>query len=92
MARQPKGRLAPASSRGTALEAIVGRAILDPAFRKMLFKSPEKVRAEYDLTPQELAALKRIKPAHLETFADTLQAKLLKSASVTIFCAVQRRE
>jgi hypothetical protein len=92
MARQPKKKLAPASSRGTALEAIIGRAILDPAFRATLFKSPEKVKAEYNLTPQELAALKRIKPAHIETFADTLQAKLLKSAANTIFCAAQRRE
>ena len=92
MARPTKPRAAKAGVKSTVLEAIIGKAILDPKFRRTLFKSPEKIRREYDLTPKEVAALKTIKPNYLETFAAVLQTKLLKSASNTIFCAATRRE
>jgi len=92
MAQSKKPRLARAGVKSTVLEAIIGKAILDPAFRRTLFRNPEKIRKEYDLTPKEVAALKTIKPDYLETFAAVLQTKLLKSASNTIFCAATRRE
>lgn len=92
MARQRKQRLAAASVESKALEAIIGKAVLDPRFRQLLFRSPEKVKEAYNLTAREAAALKRIQPDQLKAFADALKAKLLKSAAVTIFCGATRRE
>ncbi len=83
-------RLVPAGTEHTALEAIVGRAILDPEFREVLLRAPERVQEEYNLADEEVEALRQIRPSHLETFADTLKASLLKAAAVTIFCASER--
>ena len=43
-----------------ALEAIIGRAILDEEFRLALFADPEVALVEYELTEDELAALKSV--------------------------------
>lgn len=39
---------------------IIARAIVDPAFRRRLFQSPEQV-FEAKLTPTDLAAVERLK-------------------------------
>ena len=41
-----------------ALEAVIGRAILNEEFRLALFEDPEAALAEYELTEDEIAALK----------------------------------
>jgi hypothetical protein len=92
MLAQKKRRTAIAGVKSNVLEAIIGKAILDPTFRRTLFRNPEKVRKEFNLTAKEVTALKTIKQEHLEDFAEVLQTKLLKSASSTIFCAATRRE
>ena len=42
------------------LEAVIGRAILDEEFRSALFEDPEAALVEYELTEDEIAALKSV--------------------------------
>lgn len=49
-----------------ALEAVIGRAILNEAFRLALFADPEAALAGYDLTVMEVGALKQIDAESLD--------------------------
>ena len=46
------------------LERLIGRAVLDPKFRESLFADPENAirEAGFDLSDEEMAALKAIDP------------------------------
>lgn len=59
-----------------ALEAIIGRALLDADFRAGLFANPEQALAECDLTDAEIAAVKLVDAETLEDMARTLMARL----------------
>jgi hypothetical protein len=61
-----------------AVEKIIGKAVLDSEFREALFADPEKVLGEYDLTEDEVAALKAIDFETLESFAGTLDDRISK--------------
>lgn len=41
-----------------ALEDVVSRALVEPGFRKLLREDPNTALAGYDLTPDEIAALR----------------------------------
>ena len=51
------------------LERIIGRAAMDLKFRKRMFADPEIAFQEYDLTQEQIAALKAIPIDALERFA-----------------------
>jgi hypothetical protein len=55
-----------------AVETIIGRAVLDTELREALFANPDEVLAGYDLSEQEVAALKAIDAEAMESFAGTL--------------------
>jgi hypothetical protein len=55
-----------------ALEAVIGRAILDEEFRLALFADPEAALVGYDLTADELAALKKVDAESLEACAHNI--------------------
>jgi hypothetical protein len=55
-----------------AVEAIIGKALLDTELRKALFANPDEVLAAYDLSEEEVAALKAIDAEAMESFAGTL--------------------
>jgi hypothetical protein len=55
-----------------AVEAIIGKAVLDTEFREALFANPDEVLAGYDLSEEEVAALKAIDAEAMESFAGTL--------------------
>lgn len=55
-----------------AVEAIIGRAVLDAELREALFASPDEVLAGYDLSGEEVAALKTIDAEAMESFVGTL--------------------
>ena len=55
-----------------AVEAIIGKAVLDTEFREAVFANPDKVLAGYDLSQEEVAALKAIDAEAMESFAGTL--------------------
>jgi hypothetical protein len=53
------------------LERVIGRAVLDPAFRQNLLANPEKAirEAGFDLTEEEIAGLKGIDAERAEALA-----------------------
>ena len=61
-----------------AVEAIIGKAVLDSDFREELFANPEEVLAGYDLSEEEVAALKAIDAETMESFAGTLDERISK--------------
>ena len=61
-----------------AVEAIIGKAVIDAEFREALFANPDGVLAEYDLTDEETVALKAIDFETMESFAGTLDERISK--------------
>ncbi len=71
-----------------ALEAIIGRAILDAEFRIALFADPDSALADYELTEVELAALKSVDAESLDACSAGFKQRILKvltTADRTIF-------
>lgn len=52
-----------------ALEAVIGRAIMDAEFRLALFADPDATLAPYELTAGEAAAIKMLDAESLDAFA-----------------------
>lgn len=61
-----------------ALEAIIGKAILDVEFRIALFADPDFALAEYNLTKMERAALKSVDAESLDACGAGLAQRILK--------------
>jgi hypothetical protein len=62
-----------------AVEAIIGKAVVDSRFREALFADPERVLARYELTEEEVAALKAIGAEEIESFAGALDERISKA-------------
>lgn len=52
------------------LEAVIGRAVMDEEFRLLLFADPNAALAGYELTEEEVVALKRLDVESLDACAD----------------------
>ena len=63
-----------------AVEAVMGKAMLDATFRGLLFAKPNEALAGFDLTDTERAALKAIDKETFDTLSNTLDARTSKSA------------
>lgn len=61
-----------------ALEVIIGRAILDDVFRLALFADPEEALVEYELTEDELAALRAVDAESLDACVTGLGRRILR--------------
>jgi hypothetical protein len=61
-----------------ALEAIIGRAILDAEFCVAFFTDPGSALASYDLTAPELEALKLLDAESLDACARMLGGRILR--------------
>jgi len=62
-----------------AVEAIIGKAVVDSEFRETLFANPDEVLAGYELTEVEIAALKAVDAETMESFAGTLDERISKA-------------
>ncbi len=62
-----------------ALEAVVGRAVIDEEFRLLLFADPDTALAGYELTEEEVAALKRVDAENLDGCAGVIGPLVLRS-------------
>jgi hypothetical protein len=60
------------------VQMIIGRAAIDPEFRKLLIENAAQACKGYDLTEDELAALEALDGESLEVFAGTLPSRLTK--------------
>ena len=63
-----------------ALEAIIGRAMLDEDFRMALFADPDQALVGYRLTKKERMAIANVDAETLDIFSDRLQTLLATSA------------
>ena len=62
-----------------AVEAIIGKAVVDSEFREALFANPDEALAGYELTEVEIAALKAVDAETMESFAGSLDERISKS-------------
>lgn len=58
---------------------VVGRAVVDAEFRALLISEPESAVKEYDLTEDELASLKNIKPEVFESIGSELEERVSRA-------------
>jgi hypothetical protein len=71
-----------------AMEAIIGRAVTDGAFRNALFARPDVALAGYDLTEGETASLKAIDFETMDSFAGVLDERVSKATALGLLSAV----
>ena len=53
-------------------DAMLGRAVRDPAFREQLMTDPERAAAEYDLTEDQIADLKEVQADAARKFFESV--------------------
>ncbi len=69
----------------SAIEQIIGRAVVDAEFRAKLIADARSACAGYDLTEEELDALEKLDAESLQAFAGKLDPRLSKSAGRGFF-------
>jgi hypothetical protein len=62
-----------------AVQTIVGKAVVDREFRHSLFADPDEVLAGYELTGEEVVALKAMDAETVESFAGALDERISKA-------------
>ena len=62
-----------------AVEAVIGKAVLDSEFREALFADPDAALAGYELTTGEIAALKAIDAETIESCAGALNERISRA-------------
>ncbi len=58
---------------------VVSRAVMDEEFRNTLFSNPDKALAGYELTPEEVSALRSIPAETIDEFANNLDERISMS-------------
>lgn len=61
-----------------AVQAVIGRAATDSSFRDTLISNPDEALQGYELTPEEMEALKNISEEHLKAFSESLDERISK--------------
>ncbi len=61
-----------------AIEAVIGKAILNDEFRQLLFADPEQALAGFRLTQAEKTKLRRVDSETLEVLSNLLKERLGK--------------
>lgn len=62
-----------------SVQKIIGRAISDAAFRELLLGNPDQALAEYNLSAEEITALKNLKREEFDAPAE-LEQRVSKAA------------
>ena len=66
------------------LMELLGKAVVDPAFRDKLFASTDAVASEYGLSAQDKEALKTVDRAKIEEAATQMKSKSHIAISIVI--------
>jgi hypothetical protein len=66
-----------------ALEAVIGRVVIDEEFRLMLFADPEAALTGYELAEREIAALRTIDAESLDVFARGVGRRIVRALEAT---------
>ena len=61
------------------VQTIIGRAILEPEYRDLLFSDPAKALEGYDLTEEEAQAVKGIEKEKLNVLSNELEERISKT-------------
>ena len=61
------------------VKQVIGRAVLDAEFRKMLFDDPDTALEDYDLTEEERAGLKNIEREKFDDMAGALEERMSRA-------------
>lgn len=61
------------------VQNLIGRAVMDKAFRKLLFSDPDKAFEGYDLTEEEKTILRNLDPDEVADFAGKLDERITKA-------------
>ncbi len=62
-----------------SMQQIIGRAIAEESYRELLFSNPDQALAEYDLTAEEISALKGLKREEFDAAGGDLEERISKS-------------
>lgn len=65
-----------------AVEAVIGKVVLDAEFRQLLSADPEKALAGFDLSEFEKAGLMNMDGETMEVLANTLDARLARWSGI----------
>jgi len=63
---------------------LLGKAVVDPAFRDKLFASTDAVAAEFGLSPKDKEALKTVDRAKIEEAASQMTSRTQTAISIVI--------
>lgn len=71
-------------------EAVIGRAVGDPEFRKELFENVRGTMSkyQYNLTEEEISQLENLDAKEVEAALEDLNERISKSMAGTIMCTV----
>ncbi len=61
-----------------SVQKIIGRAIGDEAYRELLFSHPDQALEGFDLTQEEITALKGLKREEFDATAGDLEERVSK--------------
>ena len=59
-----------------AVQAVIGKAVTESEFRELLFANPDEALEGFDLTEDDVAALKAIDAETMESFAGDLDERI----------------
>jgi hypothetical protein len=60
------------------VQKLIGRAVMDKAFRELLFNKPDKAFEGYDLSDEEKTILRELDADEVESFAGKLDERITK--------------
>jgi hypothetical protein len=58
------------------VQTIIGRAMVEPEYRELLFSDPDKALDGYDLTQEEIQALKSLENDKVELVGNELEERV----------------
>jgi hypothetical protein len=58
------------------VQTIIGRAMVEPEYRELLFSDPDKALEGYDLTQEETQALKSMQNDKVELVGNELEERI----------------
>ena len=75
-----------------SMQAIIGKAIIDTAFRQRMFADPDTVLADYELSDGEVAALRAIDFETMECCARTLDDRISRAFMLSLHARLTRND
>jgi hypothetical protein len=62
-----------------SVQTVIGKAVTESEFRELLFANPDEALEGYELTDEEVKALKSVDAETMESFAGDLDERISKA-------------